>query len=182
MRYLLTKRLPLPSKYLHPFKPTYLQVYNRLPKQLSTMSHTDMNKMFKDETFIDNYKIAEKATGVFGEAMIEQSSIVSEANSNPEKPLVIFDNACGTGIVAKMLNEKIDAQAKNNWKLTCGDLSEGMVEYSRREGQAGGWPNAEFKVVDAQDNKLPSDHFTHVFTAFGMGSLGERGEVLANYL
>jgi hypothetical protein len=33
--------------------------------------------------------------------------------------------------------------------------------------QAEGWNNAEAKIVNAQDTGLPSDHYTHVYTAFG---------------
>jgi ubiquinone/menaquinone biosynthesis C-methylase UbiE len=41
-----------------------------------------------------------------------------------------------------------------------------MVEYTKQRMQAEGWNNAEAKIVNAQDTGLPSDHYTHVYTAF----------------
>lgn len=29
------------------------------------------------------------------------------------------------------------------------------------------WHNAEVKIVNEQDNRVPSAHYTHLFTAFG---------------
>lgn len=131
------------------------------------MSERKWDVMFKDENFVRNYKIAEKATGTFGESLIEQSAIVAEAKANPEKPLVVLDNACGTGIISRMLHDKLDAHSRSQLKLTCGDISEAMIEYTRREAQKGKWSHVDLRIVDAQNNGLPSDHFTHVFTAFG---------------
>lgn len=127
----------------------------------------DFSTMFKDENFVKSYKLAEKATAPFGSDLIDHCGIVAEAKSNPEKPLVILDNACGTGVITRMLNERLDAQTKSKWKITCGDFSEAMIEYTKREALKEGWPNVETKIVDAQDTGLPSDYYTHVITAFG---------------
>ncbi|KAJ5232680.1 hypothetical protein N7468_005636 [Penicillium chermesinum] len=129
------------------------------------------DEMFKDENFVKTYKIAEGASGPFGEVLIEQSGIVAEAKANPEKPLVILDDGCGTGIISEMLVEKVDAQAKSNWKLTCCDISEAMVEYTRRRAQSGRWPNVDFKIVDAQETGLASDYYTHVLASFVLMAL-----------
>ncbi|KAJ6172340.1 hypothetical protein N7470_001407 [Penicillium chermesinum] len=129
------------------------------------------DEMFKDENSVKTYKIAEGASGPFGEVLIEQSGIVAEAKANPEKPLVILDDGCGTGIISEMLVEKVDAQAKSNWKLTCCDISEAMVEYTRRRAQSGRWPNVDFKIVDAQETGLASDYYTHVLASFVLMAL-----------
>lgn len=123
--------------------------------------------LFKDDKFVDNYKTGEKVTGQFAQTLIDQSGLIADANANPEKSLVVLDNACGTGIVSGLLHHQLNDKAKRNWKLTCGDISEGMLEYTRRRVRREGWENTETKIVDAQDTGLPNAHYTHVFTAFG---------------
>lgn len=125
---------------------------------------------FKDDKFVNNYKTGENITGQFAYSLLEQSGLLNTVNINQGKPLVIFDNACGTGIVSSILHGNLDDAIKSNWKLTCGDISPGMVEYTRRRMAEEGWQNAEVKIVDAQDTKLPSDYFTHAVTAFGKWS------------
>lgn len=89
--------------------------------------------------------------------------------ANPsQKPLVVLDNACGIGVVSSALNRTLDDEAKKTWKLTCGDLSEGMLEYTKQRLVDEGWVNAETKVVDALNTGLPDAHYTHVFVSFGM--------------
>lgn len=127
----------------------------------------DWETMFKDNKFVRNYKTGEHITGKFALSLLDQSGLVTKANNNPSEPLVVLDNACGTGIVSSILHNKLDTAVKANWKLTCGDISPGMVEYTRGRMASESWQNAEVKTVDAQDTKLPSDHFTHVVTAFG---------------
>jgi ubiquinone/menaquinone biosynthesis C-methylase UbiE len=80
---------------------------------------------------------------------------------------VVFDNACGTGIVSSILQQELDEQVKNNMKLTCGDISSGMLDYVKHRIGEENWQNVEVKVVDAQDSGLLSSHFTHVIASFG---------------
>lgn len=130
-------------------------------------SHQDWEKLFKDNKFVANYKTGEKVTGQFAQALINQSGLIVESKASPDKPLVVLDNACGSGIVSSILHQQLHDSVKNNWKLTCGDISEGMLEYTRRRMERENWQNTEVKTVDAQDTQLPSAHYTHVFTAFG---------------
>ncbi|KAI9934731.1 hypothetical protein AWENTII_005746 [Aspergillus wentii] len=122
----------------------------------------DFEKLFKDDAFVSKYKIGEKITGEFAKVLIEQSGI---ANST-QRPLVIFDNACGTGIISSTLHDTLSVSARETWKLTCGDISEGMLEYTKQRIEHEHWHNAETKIVDAQNTGLPSTHYTHVFAAF----------------
>ncbi|KAJ5640937.1 hypothetical protein N7528_000562 [Penicillium herquei] len=124
--------------------------------------------LFNDPKFIKSYESGERVTGTFAETLIEQSGIVASSKADPECSLVILDNACGTAVVSSILHREIDDYVKGNWKLTCGDLAEGMLEYARRRIQREKWINSDVKTVDVQDTKLPSSHFTHVFTSFGM--------------
>lgn len=127
----------------------------------------DLEALFKEEKFIDNYKIGEKVTGLFAKDLLDQTQLVTDANANPAKPLVVLDNACGTGIVSSLLQKELGEQVKHNLALTCGDISGGMLEYTQRRMKNEAWVNAKTEIVDAQDSKLPTAHFTHSITAFG---------------
>ncbi|KAJ5320026.1 hypothetical protein PENANT_c025G04408 [Penicillium antarcticum] len=126
----------------------------------------DTETLFKSEAFAVQYKFAETMTGPFGQSLIDQTKLVEDATAKPDQPLVVLDNACGTGIISSLLNEQLDSSIKQNWKLTCGDISTPLLEYTARRMKEEGWQNAETKVVNAQETGLPSDHFTHVFSAF----------------
>lgn len=128
----------------------------------------DWNILFKDDRFIKSYRLGEKITGQFAQLLIAQSGVVADSKSNQDRPLVVLDNACGTGVISSALHHELDEQVKSRWQLTCGDFSDGMLEYTRRRIESEKWLNAVVKNVDAQDTKLPSNYFSHVYTAFGM--------------
>lgn len=127
----------------------------------------DWKTLFESDSFVAHYKTGEKITGKFAKTLIDQSGIVADSKSNPSRPLVVFDNACGTGIVSSILHHELGDDVLNKWGLTCGDISEGMLNYTRRRMEEEKWQNAETKIVDAQKTGLPSAHYTHIFTAFG---------------
>ncbi|KAJ5666303.1 uncharacterized protein N7477_008751 [Penicillium maclennaniae] len=139
----------------------------------STMDNSEWRKIFKDDKFVKNYKVGEKVTAQFAQSLLEQSGIVGNANLSPGKTLVVFDNACGTGIVSSLLNQQLQDEVKKNWNLTCGDISPGMLEYTRHRSQHEDWQNVEVKLVDAQETGLPSAHYTHTITAFAYMALPE---------
>ncbi|BCR96419.1 gliotoxin thiomethyltransferase [Aspergillus luchuensis] len=116
--------------------------------------------------FVSRYHLAEKLTGVFVAPLVQLSGILSTASDNNKQPLVVFDNACGLGIVSSYLNSTLPEEVKRNWTLTCGDVTELMVEYTKLRSEREGWVNAEAKVVDAQCTGLPGDRYTHVVSAF----------------
>ncbi|KAJ5133345.1 hypothetical protein N7448_001626 [Penicillium atrosanguineum] len=142
------------------------------------MDKYEWQKMFKDNKFVDNYKTGEKVTGKFAQSLLEQSGMVKYANSSPEKSLVVLDNACGTGVVSSLLNQQLSEKVKKNWNLTCGDITEGMLAYTRNRLQHEDWQNVEVKNVDAQETGLPSAHYTHAITAFAYMALPKSLEAL----
>ncbi|KAJ5134983.1 hypothetical protein N7526_006348 [Penicillium atrosanguineum] len=142
------------------------------------MSAKDLTAMFKDDTFISLYKTGEKITGTFVKLLIDQSGIFAESRAQPDRPLVVLDSACGTGVVSSILHHGLDDRAREQWKLTCGDISEGMLNYTRARVEEEGWRNIEVKIVDAQKTELPSTHFTHVFTAFAFQLVPQHQAVL----
>ena len=127
----------------------------------------DWDSLFRNEAFVNNYETGEKVTVQFAKTLLDQSGLVANTKLNPEKPLIVLDNACGTGVVSSILQHELDHQVKKNWHLTCADISEGMLECTRRRMAREAWLNAETKQVDAQETKLPTGTYTHVLTAFG---------------
>ncbi|GMG29074.1 unnamed protein product [Aspergillus oryzae var. brunneus] len=116
-----------------------------------------------DKRFAALYELGGKITELFAKELISQSGLPWSS----QEPLVILDNACGTGAVSSVLHHTIGNDKKANWHLTCGDKSENMLHYTRQKMLQEEWHNAEVKIVNAQDTRLPSAHFTHIFTAFG---------------
>ncbi|GLA25956.1 hypothetical protein AnigIFM63604_008998 [Aspergillus niger] len=126
--------------------------------------------------FVSRYHLAEKLTGVFVAPLVQHSGILSTPSN---KPLAVFDNACGLGIVSSYLNSTLPEDIKRHWTLTCGDITELMVEYTKLRIEREGWVNAEAKVVDSQCTGLPADKYTHVLTAFECFRILQSGGVLA---
>ncbi|EIT75172.1 hypothetical protein AO1008_07876 [Aspergillus oryzae 100-8] len=116
----------------------------------------------QDKRFAALYELGGKITELFAKELISQSGLPWSS----QEPLVILDNACGTGAVSSVLHHTIGNDKKANWQLTCGDKSEDMLHYAIQKMLQEEWHNAEVKIVNAQDTRLPSAHFTHVFTAF----------------
>ena len=145
------------------------QLFKPIMASQSTMASQakDWETFFKENKFVNQYKTGEDITGQFAKLLIDQTGLVANSKVNPDKPLVVLDNACGTGIVSSILQQELDDQIKSNLKLTCGDLSPGMLDYVKHRISQENWQNVEVKTVDVQDSGLPSSHFTHVIASFG---------------
>jgi len=130
-------------------------------------SKLELEALFKSEAYADSFKRGEIVTYPFAQMLIEQSKLATESKANPDQPPVVLDNACGTGVVSSILNQKLDPIVKKNWKLTCGDISPAVLQYTKRRVETEDWENTETKIVDAQKSDLPSALYTHIFTAFG---------------
>ncbi|KAJ5372809.1 hypothetical protein N7517_004815, partial [Penicillium concentricum] len=152
------------------------------PSHLTTLptmaDKTDLEEFFKSEAYANSFKRGEMVTRRFAEILIDQSKVVAESKANPDHLLVILDNACGTGVVSSILNVKVDDLVKKTWKLTCGDISSAMIEYTKVRIQQEGWPNTDTKIVDAQKPELASAQFSHIFTAFAYMALHESAKAL----
>ncbi|KAL9043447.1 MAG: hypothetical protein Q9214_003368, partial [Letrouitia sp. 1 TL-2023] len=131
-----------------------------------TFKKEDNPMPWKDAGFAQKYKTAEIVTGHFARKLIEQTGLLAAAAakpSDPEKasspaageatgltPLRILDNACGTGVVSKILYEGLDEERKKGLEVLCGDFSESMVEFVFKRINEEGWEGARGAVVDAQ--------------------------------
>ncbi|KAL4917274.1 S-adenosyl-L-methionine-dependent methyltransferase [Aspergillus aurantiobrunneus] len=127
------------------------------------MATTAFSNMFQEKDIAKRYELAEKVTGLFARPLINQSGI----SSYQERP-VVFDNACGTGVISSVLHHTLSDQVRKGWKLTCGDFSQAMVDYTQQRAINEGWHNAEVKVVNALETHLPSAYYTHVYAAFAI--------------
>ncbi|KZT60622.1 S-adenosyl-L-methionine-dependent methyltransferase [Calocera cornea HHB12733] len=57
---------------------------------------------------------------------------------------------------------------KKRTRVTCGDVQQVSVDYVKARAQKEGWQGVQTLLVDAQDTKLPSSHYTHVITSFAI--------------
>ncbi len=142
--------------------------------------------------------MGEAITGRFARLLLLQALHDVDAM---KKPLVVLDNACGTGVVSDHLWELLDDSTKEGMQLVCGDFSEAMVKHVKHKIEERRWKGAEAKIVDAmvcvlsifihereersryvndrrQKTGLPDDHFTHVVTSFGIMLMPDPDAVL----
>lgn len=75
--------------------------------------------------------------------LIDLSGVV-----NAPAPRIIFDTACGTGIVTLLLHD--GAGLKEGDGVVVGDISEGMIKSFAPQVEANGWTETEVKIIDAQ--------------------------------
>ncbi|KAE8131486.1 S-adenosyl-L-methionine-dependent methyltransferase [Aspergillus pseudotamarii] len=128
-----------------------------------------------DRRFAALYELGGEITELFAKEVISQSGLPLSS----QDPLVILDLACGTGAVSSVLHHTIGDDKKSKWQLTCGDMSDNMLHYTRQKMVQEEWHNVEVKIVNAQDTRLPSARYTHVFTAFECFRILQPGGILA---
>jgi len=92
------------------------------------------------------YKDRERLTGSIARCLIQQVGLLQAQKG----PLIVLDNACGTGVLSSLLYEMLDESAKERLQLTCGDFSEAMVQSTQQRIINSGWKGAKAQVVDAQ--------------------------------
>jgi ubiquinone/menaquinone biosynthesis C-methylase UbiE len=97
---------------------------------------------FWDQDVSAQYQTVETVTRFPAKVLIERSGVF-----NVDKP-VIFDNACGPGIVTQLLKEAPELAGKDV-SILAGDINEGMVNACKARGEKLGWKGVEYKVVDA---------------------------------
>ncbi|KAJ7486627.1 S-adenosyl-L-methionine-dependent methyltransferase [Mycena latifolia] len=100
----------------------------------------------------------EEMSGASAKDMLVQSGLLP----TPPKNTVMLDNACGGGVVTKLLFD-----ATSDVRVVCGDIEEHMVRSVAARIKVNGW-NAEATVVDAQAIPFPDNYFTHTLMSMGI--------------
>lgn len=108
-----------------------------------------MAEVWADPNVASDYRGAEQITGEFAKCLLVQAGLPNERASEPRKPLMVLDNACGTGVVSENLWGMLDEHAKEDLRLICGDKSPAMVEHVQKKIEQEGWHGAEARIVDA---------------------------------
>ncbi|GIJ83240.1 hypothetical protein Asppvi_002059 [Aspergillus pseudoviridinutans] len=123
----------------------------------------DFEQLYQGKGILETYKVAEKITPYYAQDLVDLLGLPKTT----QRPLVVLDLACATGVIADVLHATLASEALESWKLTCGDISAELASHVKRKISEHGWLNTSARVMDAQKTELPSAHFTHVFVALG---------------
>jgi tRNA1(Val) A37 N6-methylase TrmN6 len=85
----------------------------------------------------------EEFTDIPAKALLAQSGLLASPSPN----VVVLDNACGSGVITRLLFDTIGND--RGVRVVCGDLEERMIQFVSERIKANAW-NAEAKIVDAQ--------------------------------
>jgi ubiquinone/menaquinone biosynthesis C-methylase UbiE len=101
---------------------------------------------WKDSRIADIYKGAAAVTAPPGQRLIEQAKLLEPSDN----PLIILDNACGTGVITSLLYDSLGDSEKEKLQIVCGDFSQGMLDAVQETINTRGWKGAKAQLVDAQ--------------------------------
>lgn len=93
------------------------------------------------------YKSGEHITGPPAKQLIQQAGLL---HTTLEFPLIILDNAYGTGIVTHLLYKTLLEDSVNDLHLTCGDISPVMIATVQEMIDTNNWKGIKAQVVDGQ--------------------------------
>ncbi|KAK8042203.1 hypothetical protein PG993_006726 [Apiospora rasikravindrae] len=86
-----------------------------------------------------------------------------------DEPFVLFDNACGAGLITGLLQKQASPEVLRESRFVCADLNANLVDIVKWRAETDGWEGTvETAVVDAQDTGLPSNSFSHVVINFAI--------------
>jgi ubiquinone/menaquinone biosynthesis C-methylase UbiE len=94
-------------------------------------------------------------TGVVNDALV--------AKADPQPGQTILDIACGTGDLGLRVAERVGPDGR----VICTDFAPEMVDVARRNGEAQGATNVEYRVMDAERMDLEDDSVDGVVCRFG---------------
>lgn len=113
----------------------------------------ELGKMFKTfasgledgrlDTFIaDSERIMRRPAGL----LLAQAGL----DASTSQPFTLLDHACGVGPIAAHLQATLDKQVISQSKMTCADISVGLVDALKRRIDTHGRVNIETSILDAQ--------------------------------
>jgi ubiquinone/menaquinone biosynthesis C-methylase UbiE len=65
-------------------------------------------------------------------------------------PFRLFENACGAGVIAPVLQQLIPPDILKQSSVLCGDFSEQLIGLARKRAESERWINTTVSVIDAQ--------------------------------
>ncbi|KAL2138696.1 hypothetical protein VTI28DRAFT_6369 [Corynascus sepedonium] len=110
--------------------------------------------------FLDN---ARRVSEPLATKLLKQMGL----NEDISTPFKVFENTCGVGVVAPILQQIIKPDVLKRSRILSGDSSDQMVEVTQKRSESEGWVNTEVRKVDAQKTGLEDGAFTHVATNIG---------------
>ncbi|KAK8139560.1 hypothetical protein PG984_000683 [Apiospora sp. TS-2023a] len=120
----------------------------------------------------------DRVMGFPGEKLLQQAGLLlpdddplkdEDKNKKKEEPFALFDNACGTGLIAGLLQKRVPPAVLQDSRFVCADLNANLVDIVKWRAERDGWKGTvETAVADAQDTGLPANSFSHVVINFAM--------------
>lgn len=107
------------------------------------------------------------STGVVSERLVERL--------DPQPGNTVLDIAAGTGDTGFMAAARIG----EGGRLVSTDFASAMVEAARRNGEAQGLDNVEYRVLDAENMDLEDDSFDRVVARWGYMLMADPAAALA---
>ncbi|KAG8886376.1 hypothetical protein FRB97_004911 [Tulasnella sp. 331] len=129
------------------------------PTSKSSISVDDEENQNSDWTLEEGaakrFTFFEPGTAPPADAMISQCGLLTPPST--PTPLIILDNACGTGIVTRLLCEKPALEGRP-FTVFFGDVSPDMIGYCKAMVKAKGWKGVKGWAIDAQGFRSQSLH------------------------
>lgn len=129
-----------------------------------------MEELWHQKGISEAYRRAEATTGRPGSSLLSQAgihsaststSISSSTEAEDQKPLRIFDNACGTGIITYLLCEELGMGSRKDVEILAGDNSVDMVNHTKTRIKENDWKNVTAEVIDSQVSRSKSSRLNY---------------------
>ena len=118
---------------------------------------------------------SEVATSIPALALVKHSALLP----SPPPNSILFDNACGAGILTSQLLSQISENDRKNISIICGDLDLTMIDMMNERIKSNSWSNVTAQKLDSHHTALPDNHFTHVLMNFGPQLMKDAKQTLA---
>ncbi len=96
-----------------------------------------------EKTLLDNARNVSTPLAI---RMLAQMGLGKHTNT----PFKLLENACGSGVVAPLLQHMIEPDILRQSSILCGDFSDQAVVLAKKGIETGGWVNTTATKVDAQ--------------------------------
>ncbi|RFU77350.1 hypothetical protein TARUN_4902 [Trichoderma arundinaceum] len=98
----------------------------------------------------DFTRVSQRLIRYIAEPLVAQMGL----NGGISKPIALFDNACGAGVVTQEVQAALPDEILQSSSFTCADSSAAMVDLVKKRIVNEKWVNVEAKVLDAMVGAL----------------------------